>query len=301
MTATDGENRKRLAPRTHVIVSATIAWSLVLFLVLCWQALHYEGLMAWAGEWEFNHLGAYYPVLSVLCLTILLASPLILLVLYRSWPSRTRSILLAEPAAVADRARRAANDCWIAAAILAIAAAGVFGYGRFGIVETRRPALVNPAVPASLTSGRVQMHGTVMTERLAVVEQNGLFYRRTLQLAPVLPAAAGSTAAGQELRVFAVVAGAQDQPKAGAPLNGYLVQGGLPAGATQLFRDAGLRVSARPYVLYHSAEEVRQPFESAALPLALLAIILALAGAVEARWSRSITRLAALGAPASIS
>src|SRR5258706_16101175 len=64
------------------------AWSVLVGLVLLWQAMTYRGLFAFAAEWQLNAFGNYYPALTFLVLILLFVSPSLLFLRTKDKQSR---------------------------------------------------------------------------------------------------------------------------------------------------------------------------------------------------------------------
>jgi hypothetical protein len=271
---------------------ATSVWLIVCLLILLWWTIGYRSLVEMLAEWQFAHLGRYYPSLTVSAVVLVLALPIALLVgAYRrrrrlrfdtSLPSAaTPEILVARAIRSAERSRL----FFAAVAIVsALVAAGVF------IHMLSLPSDSGPVRTVVGVAGSVQPEGAaayarpLRIGRVARIEENVGLARRVMYIAPVfLPH-------GQDGGAFLTVV----EPDPTPPLrftpiaSGVLVERGLPREVTNLYRAAAIAIPERSYLLMRDGAMVRWR----SLVLGIQTALLALAGAaVSLLFGRQARRL----------
>lgn len=254
-------------PRRRVRLRHLLAgWATLVALVLLWQLLTYRGLMALAAEWQFNAFGRYYPALTYVLLTILLASPIL-------WLLRGGQ----------ERAATALPGRTFIRAILGLAVACAVGSAIAALTMAMQPddqgaaarVTIGSAAATTPAEGATIVVGDVVADRVAGLSEDLFLARRSFRFVPMV----APDARGDPIRYVAEIDGADTLATArrDGALTGILKRNALPGEIGRLFRYAGFDIAEPHYVLFASRASLQWPYRVIAAELALVAALCALA------------------------
>lgn len=281
-------NRRRTA-------KALWAWAIIVALFFFWQAVTYRGFAAMAAEWQFDRLGRYYPVLTLLLLVAVFASPV--LYLLRSPDERKPDAAdQGEPtptpvtpdSAEAKSARFLKLLYGAAATLLACAVAVVLAMVVM-LPSTTQTSVTIPVGSASAlqpATGPATLVGQVAYDRTAAFEEDFLAFRRGVRFAPMVSAQAD----GQAMRYFVELAPDEAASSAATRHQGILVSDALPGELLLLYQYAGFDIARPHYVLFASTTSMRWPYLETAGEFACWALLVLCAALIQRRWVARIGR-----------
>lgn len=274
----------QLAPFALVLSAYAIAGYLL------FQSVFYRGLVRSLGEWQFAHLGGFFPAITSAILYLLFSLPLLALFLLLERQhrrlERDRSVLVRSVEGVA-RLRRVLTVLSMTMLLGSMACIGLTpflpdGGGRSHTIVVGAPAAFVPA------EGRSRLVGQTDVDQVARFSRRALFLRQDMLVAPVR--AAGDRTG--TVRFFVEIAPGADADELGRlPSEGVLRRNGLPGEVVMLYRSAGVPVAGEHYLLYGSARAVRWPYYQLALQLGLAALLLGVARWLEDRRYRRLMDL----------
>jgi hypothetical protein len=283
-------NGARIRRTPRPLQGGVAAWSVLVGLVLLWQAVTYRGLVAFAAEWQLNEFGNYYPILTFLALIILFVSPSLLLLRTRDSSSRHRESTSQLRRAEAF-ARRYSRVMFGVAAICGCASAISLGLMALlpGASGAPQRISVSDAVPAQPREGLTELAGKILYNRTSAFEEDLWIAHRSTRFAPIVEEGADES----DIRYF-VELPATDRavPNAGPAARwGILKEGGLPGELARLYRYAGFRIRPSHYVLFASAATMRWPYLVAAVEFLIAGLFALTAGAFLSFRRRQLTKL----------
>lgn len=275
--------------RTATVVSAL--WLALLAGMFVWQATQYHGIVGLLAEWQYRVLDHYYPGLTIagLCLFFSLPLILMLLILWRRWRRKNEEV--GDPVVLMLNASvRLRRWCYALSIFAASAAALVLVLAYFlpkegmpvHLIDIR--AAQNPKIP----EGSATVIGPVDMDALVRFEDKALLFHRRLYFAPIRYHVKGEALPA---RFFVQVEERADLPRPFVPVvSGVLAQSALPGDVEQLYRNIRYPVSDRPYLLYKDGATLRWRYYMLAGQIALVALLLTLAGWREGLRGRRIER-----------
>lgn len=280
--------RIRRTPRG--LQGGVAAWSVLVALVLLWQAVTYRGLMAFAAEWQLNEFGNYYPVLTFLALIVLFVLPALLL-LRTKHAGRQQLESVTELRRAEAFTRRSSRVAFGVAAICVCAS--VISLVLMALLPSASGApqriSVNDAAPAQPREGPTELVGQVLYNRTSAFEEDLWVAHRSTRFAPMIEEGADESA----IRYFVELSPADRSiPNGGtASKRGILKGGALPGELVRLYRYAGFRIHPNHYVLFASAATMRWPYQAAAVECLVAGVLVSMVGAVVLFRRRHLTRL----------
>lgn len=286
--------------RTATIVSAL--WLAMLAGMFVWQATQYQGVVGLLAEWQYRVLDHYYPGITIAGLGLFFSLPLILmlLILWRRWRRKNEEV--GDPVAhmlnASTRLRRWCN----ALSVFAAAAAALVLVLAYFLPKEGMPVHlidVRAAQSPKIPEGSATVIGPVDMDALVRFDDTALLFHRRLYFAPIRYRVNGEALPA---RFFVQVEERADLPRHFVPLvSGVLAQSALPGDVAQLYRNIRYPVSERPYLLYKDGATLRWRYYMLASQIALVALLLKLAGWREGLRGRRIERrLKALEADSTI-
>ncbi len=276
--------RRRLTSKLKV--TAFSLWVALVSLYFLWETAAYRGLTAMLAEWQFDNFGRYYPTLTFAIIVFLLSLPGYLLFL------RPRRAGTRQFPALAIRSGHVFSRALAGVAIgLAATAVGAFlamlwlpgAQAELQRYTVQREGAILPH------EGPTELSGTIAYDRIAAFDQNLIVARRNTRFAPVGPVA------GPVGRVqFFIELPPIDQPTGAriATMSGVLRQGGLPGELVRLYRYAGYDIDQPYFVLFIDPAAMRWPYISAAVQLAIAAVLAGIVALIQSRRLRRIERTA---------
>lgn len=217
------------------------------------------------ADWQFDVLGRYHPILTLLAVGALFGLPLYLLGFVRSRQARRRAAL---PRQAARRAMRFARVLLATAVALMITAVVTLALIWLLPSTNGTPAVVVAATTATPPSGPVTLTGDVVYDRITALDEKLWFLGRSIRFVPVVAPGGGDR--GSTLRFFVALLGVDPAAPDPTPRawTGTLRQGGLPGEIIRLYRYVGYRVEAPYYVLFTQAGMLTWPYRLLALQFA---------------------------------
>ncbi|MEG3123335.1 hypothetical protein U1738_05355 [Sphingomonas sp. GB1N7] len=266
-------------------------WIAIAALFVLWQTMTYRGLSSLAAEWQFNEFGFYHPALTFLVLVLILCSPLLLLRLVARRRRRREPV---EPVSPLQRAIRVTSRLLatlIGAAVAALLAAIFIAAFTLFLPRDNGPphhisASDDLTVPAL---GPAEIRGRVLYDSTAVFNEDFRIGHSDTRFAPMVGETRDRTAIRYfvELPAYAL----PDRQDLISVHRGVLREGGLPGELINLYRYAGFRIEPRYYVLYASGSSMRRSYLVTAGELVVLALFIALVGALYFYRRRRLQRL----------
>ncbi|WP_156363691.1 hypothetical protein [Sphingomonas sp. Leaf357] len=266
-------------------------WIAIAAVFVLWQTMTYRGLSSLAAEWQFNEFGFYHPALTFLVLVLILCSPLLLLRLVARRRRRREPV---EPVSPLQRAIRVTSRLLatlIGAAVAAVLAAIFIAAFTLFLPRDNGPphhisANDDLTVPAL---GPAEIRGRVLYDSTAVFNEDFRIGHSDTRFAPMV----GDTGDRTAIRYFVELPayGLPDRQDLISVHRGVLREGGLPGELINLYRYAGFRIAPRYYVLYASGSSMRRSYLVTAAELVVLALFIALVGALYAYRRRRLRRL----------
>ena len=245
------------------------AWALLVLIVLIWQFVTYRGIVEQLVEWQFTLIDFSFPVATILLLTLLLASPFLVVLFLRLREARRHSNTETPASAIS----RGAIMQWFLAVITGLFAAAAVVTAAFALTFG---SLQERALPVSWTNfdrgevseGPARLAGTLRLDRIAYFEDRFFVSGRTLWVAPLT-----RLGSPERLRVFAEIDQRLPEPARRAELTGVLRQESVPGELRQLYESAGYAVSEDAYLLFEDMDSARAPFWSATLDYAIASLV----------------------------
>lgn len=260
--------------KRNIVLRRGIALVLVgVIAVFAIQALRYAGVAERVGEWQFAHVGGYFPLLTLALVVLLLGVPALLFARRHDADTDSQS-----EAAIAS-ARRFLHVLLIGF-VLAAGMAGQrlwVGYAQVYTGGQPRPLDAGTAPGADFRRGMVRLTGRVHYDRQAEVGSHLWF---VTQRARFVPVTAGRDAAAVTYLVETTQRGLG--PRDGV-VTGLLVRDALRPDALKLLRDNGYRIATPHYVLFTNSLTLLRPYQMEAAKWGMLALLLGLLAAVQ-RW-----------------
>lgn len=238
------------------------------------EAWSYSGVFARISEWQFSAFDQSWPMATFLILAGICAIPgLMVLVL----AERRRPVAEGEDRLVHDaqRVMRILRFIGFGLAIASFLCLVPIAFlpGKGGPIQEIAARQNRQGAPSE---GAARIMGDVLMSRMTTLQQNLVFARRQLRLAPILP--------GPGERVVRylvqVTPNEIEAARTGNPplvFSGVLVRQGLPGTLRTLYHDAGIPLADSPLVLYRYSSTLYRPYFVAALQCALMAMIVLLA------------------------
>lgn len=298
-------NRRRTA-------QALWTWAIIVALFFLWQAVTYRGLAAMAAEWQFDRLGRYYPVLTLLLLAAMFGSPVLYLLRSRARPepqAADQAGPTPTPAMSNEAEAKSARFLKLlygaATALLACAVAIVLAMVVMLPGTGGPPATITVGSAGALqpAAGPVTLIGHVAYDRTAAFEENFLAFRRDFRFAPMMPALPegvmpaqpeGATPPqpnGEAVRYFVELTPDGPAPSAASRHQGMLVRDALPGELLLLYQYAGFDIARPHYVLFASATSMRWPYLETAGEFAGWALLVLFAALIQRRRLVRIRRM----------
>ncbi|MGU3390538.1 hypothetical protein [Sphingomonas sp. M1A8_2b] len=263
MAKTDQKRNRR-----QVMKGGMILWAVLVSLFFLWQVVQYNGVMALLAEWQFGHIGHYYPSLTYLALVVLLVSPGLLIFLNarkRGSDQRLAATTLRSATVFRRTVLGLAAACFAAAiTTLLLLFTLPSGVGTPRRIDLARPVLALPS------EGPTTINGMILYNRTAAFDQDRFVARRTLRFAPIIAPRSTSL----DLQFFVELPSeTASQVDGVSSLTGLLKRNALPGEIVRLFRYAGYRVEPPHYVLFASNAAMRWPYFEIAAELGFVALI----------------------------
>lgn len=275
-----------------------VAWVALAVVYFLWEAWSYTGLFARLSEWQFGSFRQSWPAVTFLALALLFAVPgLVAVVLgarrkeedHELTTAEEQDRLLAKSIRFGRILTYLASGFAIAslvslAGILTLPGSG----GQQQEITVGAPGSTQPS------NGSARLTGRVVFERTATLGQDLILTDKQARFAPMLPASGEGPV--QYFVQLAPYEGTGDRP--GDPVmsvSGILMHDALPGAIETLYRNAGVAMAAKPYVLYRYQGTMRRPYYLAAFQTGCIAVVLFLLALVQRRHVR---KLAGQNAPA---
>ena len=206
---------------------AALVWTIAAAAIVLWLVGSYRWLAYQLGEWQFDRFGKFYPALTFLAFVLVACVPIALVWLARR--RRRRTADAADAATIHDHRReeraiwRLRLFAWVVAGVAALLALGAW--------------LTLPSArsgdPVEITAGRAipespswgVLRGDYRLGRTAYFDEDLLFVRRRLLVAPVVFEGAGARSAPPLFTVVEPLAGNRGFVSIG---RGLIVPGGVP-------------------------------------------------------------------------
>ncbi len=264
--------------------TAVALWIAIVGVVTLWQSINYSGVVAVLGEWQFDTIGIYYPTLTAVLVIGILSSPMFLLLMNPLRIGRGR------PEAILLRSARSFYRALLAIvgglALLAVAMLVAMLSLPADTGPTQSIVLDRPLV-ALPREGPTTINGDVVYARIAALDTDQLFAKRTARYAPVVAPGAQDN----NLQFFVELRPVDNITRRGSTsVTGILRRGALPGEIVQLYRYAGYRVEQPFYVLYSDLAALRRPYFVVAGQLAFAALLAAIVALLQGRRLRAIRR-----------
>ncbi|WP_404338524.1 hypothetical protein AB2M62_06185 [Sphingomonas sp. MMS12-HWE2-04] len=267
-----------------------LGWLVIVALFFIWQTAVYAGLVARFAEWQFAHLGGYFPLGSLFLFVVLLGLPVLYVLSQRAQRERKAATPL-------DQGRLFIWFLTTLAGISAIAAIVLLGYAFTLSLGSGTPVRLEARSGDLVVhdNGPVTLSGTVLYDRIAVMGADTPLAGWGSRFAPVM----GKGEKGSKLRYFVQTSNAPGAPKA-EEITGALRRNGLRGDIVSLFTDAGYEVADPHYVVYTEVFALRLPYFWGAAQCALVALILSLAAGLQKWRLRRLGRTRRSGTPHAI-
>lgn len=286
--ATAALQKRKINPiRTRNVGRITALWAAIVLAVLTWQAVTYRGLVARVAEWQYAHIGTYFPVATVLWMTALFTLPLILLLGIRVRQRQRRLTEEDHSAAFALGNARAVQKLLIGLTVAPLIVAAVLLVVAIGIRGGTPRAVVlggNGGV-----DGPVRIQGVLRLNRLAVARPALVLPQAPIYYAPLTV----DGSAAPTLQYFAQVPQTAAAPAKPADLQGIAVEGGLPGPIRQLYLDAGYKLADPVYAVYPDVAAARRPYLRDLPMLLVAALVFGITAVLHRRTVRRLSREAA--------
>jgi hypothetical protein len=291
-TITDPDTPPRPTTRLWRLVAT---WLLLSLCVLLWWAARYSNWFERAGEWQFTRIGRYYPAMTLWILLLCLVMPLSLLV----WASNrarahdTRAEVadpegtLLQVQAASRRWRRMFQALTIVTATITMAALVSVLWLPDESNATIRIVRAGTVPPMQ---GLGQIKGRWRVGQVAWLEENFLFARRTLFVAPVRFEGAARRDSWL-LTVMDPIGTDRFEPT----VRGVLVRKGLPKELRNLYRSAGIAIDPDAFLLMRDAAQVRWRSLVLALQASILTTVAATGWLLLRRQERRLGDLRPTG------
>lgn len=286
--ATSALQRRRISPiRTRNLGRITALWSAIALAVLTWQAATYRGLAARVAEWEFAHIGTYFPVATVLWLVVLFTLPLLLLLAIRVRRRQRRMTAEDHDAVAALGSARAVQKVLIGLTVAPLIVTAVLLIVAIGIRDGT-PRTVVPGGNGDV-AGPVRIQGVLRLNRLAIARPALVVPMAPVSYAPLTADGAPSPT----LQYFAQVPQTAPAPAQPTELQGIAVAGGLPGPIRQLYLDAGYKLADPVYAVYPDVAAARRPYLDDLPMLIVFALVFGIVAVIHRRTVRRLSREAA--------
>lgn len=244
------------------------------------EVIYYRGIYEKVSEWQFDLFGHYFPILNFALLITIVISPAVLLIAIIARFVETKS-LRRKVLVTSNQFRNILLGLTMAFSFAAIATlAWTLTLPRmnapFQHVYADQPT-------ESLRNGAATLSGYIIYERTSAYTQRLLLKRRGVRFAPVVPP--GQTT--PNIQYFVELAPSDVFIKEeGQPIStrgGILMRNALPGSLESLYRYAGYELGKPYFVLYTSERTMRWPYYVSAIQLAVIALFLAIATAIQHR------------------
>lgn len=286
----------------------------LVFLILLPKSVWYEGIISRLAEWQFNWLGDWYPLLTLLALVGLfaLAIQLIAWLVGRLFGGKRQDTQLS--ALMAERQRAVRSSAVATRTMYAVALASALGslvtlFLMFGLPSTQgtpQQIAVSQLGGEAPREGAASLTGTLDWQRMTRFDQNVLFTKRSVYFVPVVGQLGPQKAVRYLVQVFPnefevpndrphdskpedrqVWEMGRVTPKIAPPITGVLQAKGLPREITMLYRKAGITISPDHHVLYRNDSSVRWRHGVVAVEFLLFALgSLLVALLLHRQWRR---------------
>lgn len=265
-------------------IALLAVWIVIVVLVVLWESIHYRGIVAVLGEWQYDTIGVYYPALTCVVLILLLSLPG-----YALFP---RPALRGDSARLGSGLVRSARLLLrtlmaIGGGLALLAAAMIVamlllprGAGPVQKLVLDRPMVALP------TEGPTEIDGAILYERTAAYNTSQLITRRNARYAPIVVPGVQD----RDLRFFVELPPVDSVTRRGTvSITGILKRNALPGEIADLYRYAGYRVEQPLFVLYPDAASLRRPYLVVAAQLAIAALLVFALAALQWRRLRRLT------------
>tara|TARA_A100001391_G_scaffold188957_2_gene159961 strand:+ start:34858 stop:35724 length:867 start_codon:yes stop_codon:yes gene_type:complete len=252
-----------------VIGLVGVIWAAIVLTFLSWQLVEYRGLVATLIEWQFARFDSSWPVVTLTVLTLLLTSPITLMLLYRLRKARSDPKLTTYEAALRRSQMMRRFLAWIAGglALCAVAVASL-SLTIGGLREKPLPISLADLRTGEKIEGLVVMDGTLQLDRVGFFEDRLLFSGKTLWVAPVLDPANDNA-----ITLFVEIGKRDAGPPERLRFEGVLRHAAARGELRTLYRNAGYRVHQPTYVLFADTASARSSYLRAAIDLLVAALV----------------------------
>ncbi len=254
------------------IVMAAIGWAVFVAGILIWQAYEYIGVFRWLAEWQFATFDRMYPLVTIAAIVLILSIPFLIAI----------AVLQMRRRKVHGRFRR--GELLVRERVgsrILLFAAGGFGAvaGLLGLFALTIGGIGDKAVTGFKLRGEAPASGMLVRGQAWALAGSKGYYRERAIFSTrdlfVMPIA--RSGGGTDIRYFVETDGPQvSEPRLQA-ISGVMRQNAMPGGLTQLYRNAGYRVSNPAHVVFASRQSARWPYTSAAFDSAIIAVLLLIA------------------------
>jgi hypothetical protein len=280
LTMTKADSRASVQRRRRLKIGGLSLWAVIVTLIMLWQTVSYQGVIAVLAEWQFNIIGRYYPAITYLILVTLLMLPGLLLFKRREVDDR--------PDRMARAAVRSGHRFFQFLAVVggALATAALVTLlamwwlpalsGPLQVIDLSEPVASEPH------EGPTVLKGSIAYDRTAAFDENLFVVARNSRFAPMLPP--GNATPDYQYFVELPPAATPELKPARTSMTGNLRRGSLPGEIVRLYRYAGARVETPYYVLLADTAAVRWPYLQVAIQTAVASLLFLLAGVWQ--WLR---------------
>lgn len=229
----------------------------IVFVVATLGSLQYSGLIERMGEWQFQRLGLYMPVLSVLA-WVALAGLLLAAVGWLIARRRPDAGSAPLPLDVATRRNAALRNALIVLGFLAglVALGGAINLVLLPKADNTEQ-LLTPATFGPGRSGNVRLEGFRVAGPMARYSEGVLFWKKDIFLVPLT--SRGGADGADPVKVFAQVTRYEAGTKVPQAYRGTMRQAALPRELYPLYAGQGIAVQENAAVLFRDTFSMALP------------------------------------------
>lgn len=279
------QQKSEYTRRIQLVRLLSFGWIAAATCYFAVEAWYYSGLFEKLSEWQFTVFDQTWPMLTYCLLVGIFSIPGIMLFalagMRRGLPEHTEPDVFR-----AGRTLRGLRLVGFGFAIASLACLLPIGLmpGQSGPVRDVFGSQRSDSLP---TEGAVRISGDVLMSRMTTLEQNLVFNRRQLRLAPILPGP-GERTVHYLVQVTPTDVEAARTGTTAMQFTGTLVKQGLPGSLRTLYRDAGIPLAEKVMVLYRYPGTMRRPYIVASMQCAIMAMIVLLAWFWQRRHLRDL-------------
>lgn len=254
--------------------------------VITWQSTTYSGIVRPIGEWQFTHIGRFFPVATLFSLLVIAMLPILV---WQRWRSRREQYRDAGLTMACTLSRRTGFTYAVVASCLATVAIVTLVLAAIAFLPGAAPRALAAGNQPPADSGQVRMSGYVDKSRILEIHEDAILTERTSYVAPILAYPGDRSEIRYFVPVIAQLGTPAGQPATMVPVTqGYLKLHGMPEEAANLLRARGHAVARRPALLYRTAAEAAWTGLAFGLLSGLVALVFAAGALIESRRTRRL-------------